>query len=153
MEYGIILCVKNGTICFWEGCLVKKCLYYTSPFIFVPFIVLLCEHLDNVNLINMSPNLLIIVLALISFVIANLTPTHKNLDYIITVVMPLSFFCTMFIGGFLDRGCSGHPELSLVDAFEAAFQPWCLSAYCIMSLIALCASFKPIRIVKRFKSQ
>lgn len=55
------------------------------------------------------------------------------------------------VAGFLDSGCSGYPAFSLADAFDTSFQIWCLIAYCIMGLIAFCASSKPIRIKKSKK--
>ena len=130
-----------------------KKLYYVIPFILIPFSLLLCDYLDEINFINMTPYSLMIVLALLSFVMGNFTPTHKHFDWMIRVIMPLSYFCTMFIGGFLDMGCDGSPQLSLDHAFNVVSQDWCLIAYCMMLLIAFCASLKPIRIVKRLKSQ
>ena len=132
---------------------MKKYVYYMTPFIFVPTLMLLCDFLDNINMIHMSPYILVVVLTLCCIAVGIFSPADKNFDYIITMIMPVSFFGIMFIGGFLDRGCSGKPELSFIDAFDTAFQPWCIIVYCIMAVITFLASFKAIRVMKRIKSR
>ena len=132
---------------------MKKYLYYITPFILIPAIGLLCDYLDNINLIHMSSYIVGLVLAFISVVIGNLSPTNRSFDYIMTIIMPLSFFCLMFLGGFLDRDCSGKSDFSLTDAVDTAFQSWCLIFYCIMAVMTFFASFKPMRVAKRLKTQ
>ena len=128
---------------------MKRCLYYITPFVLIPVVMLLSEYMDNMDLIPMSPYILFAELAVSCIVIGNLSPTNKNFDYIITLIMPLSLFCMMFIAGFLDRGCSGELAFSPTRACEVACQPLGLVAYCVMALITFLASFKPIRISNR----
>ena len=128
---------------------MKKRLYYFSPFILIPCLAFLFDFLDNINIIPMSTSIFLIVLAVICIVLGILSPTNKIFDYTLTIIIPLTLFCTMFILGFLDRGDSIYPEFSLVYAFEVAFQDWCLITYCIMALITCCASFRPFRIVAK----
>ena len=47
---------------------VKKYLYYMTPFILIPLVMLLCDCLDNINFIHMSPYSCIIALALCSVI-------------------------------------------------------------------------------------
>ncbi|MBQ7232695.1 MAG: hypothetical protein IJX07_05675 [Bacillales bacterium] len=84
-------------------------------------------------------------------VIGNLSPTHKKFDYIITIIMPLSFCCSMLIIGFFGKS-DLETRFHLDGALNAAFQPWSLITYCVMALTAFLASFKTIRIAKRIKS-
>ena len=128
---------------------MKKFLYYMIPFIIIPISVLVCEFLDNRSLIKMSPYILFGVLALCSAIIGNLTPTNKNFDYTMAIIMPLSMFCTMFVGGLWDRGCSGIPRFSFNHACNVAFQAGALLMYIFMFLITFLASFKAIRITRK----
>ena len=79
-------------------------------------------------------------------VIGNLSPTHKKFDYVMTVIMPLAFFCFMFISGFLDKD-DLERRFNLDRAFLCVSQSWALRAYFVMALTTFLASFKPIRII------
>lgn len=92
------------------------------------------------------------LLILISAVMGNLTPTHRRFDYIMTVIMPLAFFCTMFVGGFLDES-DLQSRFSFHRAVEVAFQPVALSYYIVMALVTFLASFEQYRILKRIKKR
>ena len=129
---------------------MKRYLYYIIPFIFVPVLMLIFQYLDDSNIVNLSPYILIIVLTLISVFAGISSPTHKIFNYIITIITPLSFFGFMFIIGFLDKG-DLETRFHLDRALKAVSQPWCLIAYCVMALTTFLASFKPIRITKFIK--
>ena len=45
---------------------MKKKLYYVTPFVAVPLFLLLCEVLDDLNLLQMSPYILSALLLLFS---------------------------------------------------------------------------------------
>lgn len=133
--------------------MLKRYLYYFSPFVLIPAVSLLCDYMDDIGLINMSIFIITVLLALISIAVGILSPTHRRFDYVMVAIMPLAFFGVMFISGFLDRGCSGQLGLSLNNALEIAFQPWCLMIYCVMAVSTLVASLKSIRISKKLNSK
>ncbi len=130
---------------------MKQYVYYITPFMLVPLTMLLCEYLDNVPVINMTPYILIIVLALISVVMGNLSPTKKIFDYMMTIIMPLSFFCFLFIYGFLAKD-DLETRFNLHIALRTVSQDWTMIAYGVMALTTFLASFKPIRIARWSKS-
>ena len=132
--------------------MVKKYLYYAAPFIILPILMLLCEILENSDLIPMSVYVIVAICILFSAVMGNLTPTRKMFDYIMTIVMPLSFFCVMFLAGLFAEGCDGSPKLYVHDALDVAFQPIALQIYLMMGVVTFLASFRAIRVVKMIKS-
>ena len=123
---------------------MKKIIYYILPFIIIPITILLCEHIDNSTTISMSL-FGIIAPILLSFIMGILSPTHNKFDYILTVIMPLSLFCFMFIGGFFDKSDLGT-MFHLDRAFKTALQPTCLIEYCCMAISAFLLSYKKSRI-------
>ena len=126
---------------------MKKFFYYASPFIMIPSVLLLIEHIDN--LINIPLFLYFIIIPVfLSCIMGILSPTHYKFDYIITGIMPMSLFCLMFIGGFLDKSDLGS-RFHLSRAFKTALQPTCLIVYCCMAISAFLSSYNKFRI--RFK--
>lgn len=121
------------------------------PFIIVPCAMWLSGYLDKTNLIKMTPYLFFAILGIVCLIMGNLTPTKRKFDLIMTAIMPLSFFCTMFVGGFLDKS-DLETSFHLYRAVEVAFQPLALTAYLMMAVLALGASFKAFRISKRIKA-
>ena len=127
---------------------MKKTLYYLSPFIIVPVWVLLINLIDQWAL-SIIPYVFIGGLLLLSALIGGFTPAKEKVDFRITFFVPLSFFLTMFIGGFFDTGtCSGKMRLDIEYAFEISTQPLALLIYALMALITFLASFLKIRILK-----
>lgn len=131
---------------------MKKSVYYITPFIIVPILSMLLAFLDNRALIKESTHILCVLLLFTSIIIGNITPTRKNFDYIMTVIMPLSFFCLMFIVGFLDK-CDLETRFHFDRAFKAISQPLSVKMYFMMGIITFLASFKPIRVVRIIKSR
>ena len=126
---------------------MKKKLYYVIPFIVVPILMLLCEILDNAELLNMNTYVLCGVLALSSAVFGFFSPSNKSMDFLSTLIMPLSLLCFMLVAGFLsesDLGYRFHTHM----AFDAAFQPIALIWYFTMAIITLVASLKCFRNLK-----
>lgn len=126
---------------------MKKYFYYIIWFIEVPVLMATCVLLDTTNLINMSiyPPLVLLILSCI--VAGNFSPTHRMFDYLITIIMPLSFFIMMFMQGFLMKN-DLETRFHLYQAFDVALNPRLIIIYCIMASITFCASFKAIRITR-----
>ena len=126
---------------------MKKKIYYASPFIIISVLLLTTDFLHKIGLIKMSPYISTALLILTSIVLGNLSPTNKKFDYLMTAIVPLSFFILMFVVGFLDKS-DLETRFHLYKAFRAAFQPWVLFDCLAMALTTFLASFKPIRIIK-----
>lgn len=126
---------------------MKKKLYYIIPFIIIPTLMLLCELLDNLELLRMSPYILCTLLLLASAVFGFFSSTDRTFDYLMTAIMPLSLFCLMFIAGFLDKDDMGT-RFHLDEAIETAFQPIAFILYFLMAFVTLWASFKHFRSIK-----
>ena len=126
---------------------MKKKLYYAIPFIAVPLLLLLCELLDNVKLLQMSPYILGALLLLFSLAIGFFSATHRTFDYLLTAIVPLSLFCSMFVAGFLDKS-DLETRSHLYKAVNAAFQPIVLQLYFLMAIVTFLASFKSFRNIK-----
>ena len=122
---------------------MRMFLYYTSPFVIIPVALLLCEYIDNVAAIPMFPYFIIIPIFL-SFIMGILSSTRNKFDYIMTVIMPLSLFCFMFIGGFFDKS-DLDTMFHLDRAFKTAFQPICLIEYCCMAISTFISSHPKLR--------
>ena len=105
------------------------------------------DFLYKIDLIELSPYILFASLILTSIIFGNLSPTNKKFDYLMTAIVPLSFFLLMFVVGFLDKN-DLETRFHLYKAFRAAFQPWVLFDCLAMALTTFLASFKPIRIIK-----
>ncbi len=149
IEYDIIL-RYNIIVPLRRILFVKKYFYYITPFILVPTLMLLCEHLQNTNVLSNLFLYSVIILALLSAIMGNLSPTNKKFDYLMAVIMPLSLFCLMFIGGFLDKSDLGS-RFQLDRGIKTALQVPALILYGIMGLITFLSSYKGIRVVKLLK--
>ncbi len=126
---------------------MKQKLYYAIPFAAVPLLLLLCEVVDNMNLLQMSPYILGVVLLLFSAAMGFFSTSHRTFDYSLTATMPLSLFFCMFVGGFLDKS-DLETRFHLYKAVDAAFQPIALLLYFLMAIVAFFASFKRLRNIK-----
>ena len=129
---------------------MKKALYYLSPFILVPFSAFIMEACDNMKIVKMSAVWFFGIYIILSAIIGNLTPTKMKFDYIMTALMPLSLFCTMFAAGLLHREDLGS-RFHFDKAFETALQPILLVLYLFMGLVVLGTSFYKIRLVDFLK--
>lgn len=122
---------------------MRKFIYYISPFIIIPSVLLIGEYIDNLIAIPMFPYFIIIPIFL-SCIMGILSPTHYKFDYIITVIMPLSLFCFMLVGGFFDKSDLGT-RFHLDRALVTALNPICLLEYFCMTISAFLLSCKKIR--------
>ena len=123
---------------------MKKKLYYALPFIVVPAVMLLCELLDNLELLNMSFYLLAALLLLSSALFGFFSPSRRSVDAWITLAMPLSLFCFMFVLGFLSKD-DLETRFHLYLAVHASLQPFSLFLYAVMASTAFVFSLKFFR--------
>ena len=131
---------------------MKKKLYYTIPFVTVPLLLLICEMLDNINILQMSPYTLGAVLLLFSVAMGLFSTTHRTFDYLLTAIMPISLFCFMFVVGFLGKS-DLETRFHLYKAVNSAFQPIALLLYFLMAITTFFASFKGFRNLKKLFSK
>lgn len=127
---------------------MKKKLYYVIPFVAFPILLLLCDVLDNKKLLQMNPYIISAVLLLFSAAMGFFSTTNKTFDYLLTAIMPLSFFCCMFVLGFFDMN-DAQTIFSLHKAVKAAFQPIALQLYFLIGITTFLASFKRFRNIKK----
>ena len=123
---------------------MRKIFYYAIPFVMIPVVLLIGEYIDNAITIPIFPYFIIMPIFL-SFIMGIMSSTHNKFDYIMTVIMPLSLFCFMFIGGFFDKSDLGT-MFHLDRAFKTALQPICLIEYCCMAIFTFLSSHKKLRI-------
>ncbi len=127
---------------------MKKKLYYVIPFVVVPLLLLICDELDNIKLLQMNPYIMSAVLLLFSVAMGFFSTTNKTFDYLLTVIMFISLFCFMFVGGFLDK-CDLECRFHLYKAVKTAFQPIALQLYFLMAITTFLASSKRFRNIKK----
>ena len=127
---------------------MKKKLYYVIPFVAVPLLLLICDELDNTELFPMTPCTITSLLLIFSVAMGFFSTTNKTFDYLLTVIMPISLFCFMFVGGFLSLG-DLESRFHLYKAVKAAFQPIALQLYFLMAITTFLASFKHFRKIKK----
>ena len=120
--------------------MLKK-LYYAIPFVLIPVVSILLDQFNYSKLFHAY----LIVLLICCAVMGILTPTKKQFDFIITLVMPFSLFVTMFFGGLFDSVFLEENTISLRHAFHTACQPVVIIVYFIMALIAFISSIIAIR--------
>lgn len=130
---------------------MKKVIYYASPFVLFPIVFSAVTLLDGKDIVSseilavFSYSLFFIATALLG----SLSLTNKKFDYIMTAIVPLSIFLSLFITLFFDEGCDGRPQLSLDHALNMEYYKVWLPIVAIMMVITFFASFKPIRVSKR----
>jgi len=114
------------------------------PFIVIPTLILLCELLDNIELLKMNRYIIGSFLILISAVFGFLSPSNRSIDCLITLIVPLSLFYFMFFEGFLSKS-DLETRFHLSRAFDVAFQPMTLLMYVALAIITFVASLKFLR--------
>ena len=129
---------------------MKKIIYYVSPIVIFPIIFFVITLLDKVDIISsILPILTYIILFIFAATIGSLSTTNSKFDYIITAMIPISFFLTLFIGLFFDEGCDGTPQLSLHHALNMRYYKLWLPTVAVMAITTFVTSFKTIRISKK----
>ena len=130
---------------------MKQKIFYAIPFAAVPLILLICDMLDNLKLLQMTPYILGAALLLFSAAMGFCSTTQKSFDYLLTAMIPLSLFCCMFVVGFFARGDFGT-RFHLDRAVYVAFQPIALLLYFLMASVTFLASSKRFRDIKNRNS-
>ncbi|MBQ7921464.1 MAG: hypothetical protein IJ325_02665 [Clostridia bacterium] len=123
--------------------------YYLSPFLLTPAVMLACSLMAELPGITpyMFP-ILCILCCLYAAVLAGFTRSPHSHDFLLTLLVPLSAFVTMFIVGFLDQ-TETRSRFDVEHAVDTAVQlpGWIL--YFGMAAAAFSASHKKLRIRKR----
>ena len=130
---------------------MKKALYYAAPFIFFPIGFGVLTWLDSIEIAT-SGIIMIAACALLlctSALLGSLSPSERTFDFGMTLTVPLSFFCTLFVALFFDAGCDGAPQLSLDHALNMEYYVAWLPMVILMTTITFLASLRPIRIRKQ----
>ena len=126
---------------------MKKAIYYIAPFVVFPLLVLLINSLDKMGTnTDTWQALTLILFFMFSAFMGTLSPTEKKFDYLITLLTPTAFLCTLFVFLYFDEGCDGLPQLSLHHALNMHYYRVWLPYVAIMTGITFITSFKPIRI-------
>ena len=131
---------------------MKRATYYIAPFVVFPLLVLLINFLDSMEMqSNIWQALTLVLFFLFAALMGTLSPTEKTFDYLMTLLIPAAFLCTLFVSLYFDEGCDGLPQLSLHHALNMHYYRVWLPYVAIMTGITFITSFKPIRVAKKTK--
>lgn len=126
---------------------MKKAIYYIAPFVVFPLLFLLINSLDKMGTnTDTWQALTLILFFMFSALMGTLSPTEKKFDYLITLLTPTAFLCTLFVFLYFDEGCDGLPQLSLHHALNVHYYRVWLPYVVLMTGITFITSCKPIRI-------
>ncbi len=126
---------------------MKKTIYYIAPFAVFPLLVLLINCLDSMEMqSNIWKPLTLILFFLFAALMGTLSPTERKFDYLMSLLIPAAFLCTLFVLLYFDEGCDGLPQLSLHHALNMHYYRVWLPYVAIMTGITFITSFKPIRV-------
>ena len=126
---------------------MKKTIYYIAPFAVFPLLVLLINSLDSMEMqSNIWKPLTLILFFLFAALMGTLSPTERKFDYLMSLLIPAAFLCTLFVLLYFDEGCDGLPQLSLHHALNMHYYRVWLPYVAIMTGITFITSFKPIRV-------
>ena len=131
---------------------MKKAIYYIAPFVVFPLLVLLINFLDSIEMqSNIWQALTLVLFFLFAALMGAQSPTGKTFDYLMTLLIPAAFLCTLFVSLYFDEGCDGLPQLSLHHALNMHYYRVWFPYVAIMTGITFIASFKPIRLAGKRK--
>lgn len=126
---------------------MKKTIYYIAPFVVFPLLVLLINFLDSMEVTAAIWRALTLILFfLFAALMGTLSPTEKKFDYLMTLLIPAAFLCTLFVSLYFDESCDGLPQLSLHHALNMHYYRVWLPYVAIMTGTTFITSFKPIRV-------
>ena len=126
---------------------MKKAIYYIAPFVVFPLLFLLINSLDKMGTnTDTWQALTLILFFMFSALMGTLSPTEKKFDYLITLLTPTAFLCTLFVFLYFDEGCDGLPQLSLHHALNVHYYRVWLPYVVLMTGITFITSCKPIRV-------
>ena len=131
---------------------MKRATYYIAPFVVFLLLVLLINFLDSIEMqSNIWQALTLVLFFLFAALMGTLSPTDKTFDYLMTLLIPAAFLCTLFVSLYFDEGCDGLPQLSLHHALNMHYYRVWLPYVAIMTGITFITSFKPIRLAGKRK--
>ena len=131
---------------------MKRATYYIAPFVVFLLLVLLINFLDSIEMqSNIWQALTLVLFFLFAALMGTLSPTEKTFDYLMTLLIPAAFLCTLFVSLYFDEGCDGLPQLSLHHALNMHYYRVWLPYVAIMTGITFITSFKPIRLAGKRK--
>ena len=131
---------------------MKKTIYYIAPFAVFPLLVLLINSLDSMEMqSNIWKPLTLILFFLFAALMGTLSPTERKFDYLMSLLIPAAFLCTLFVLLYFDEGCDGLPQFSLHHALNMHYYRVWLPYVAIMTGITFITSFKPIRLAGKRK--
>lgn len=121
-------------------------MHYFSPIVVTPMIFLTATLLENTETLEpVVPFVLFPALLLLAVVVGVLSPLKTKFDYIMTAIVPISVFFSLFIGLFFCEGCDGAPQLSLNHAFNMEYYRSWLPIALVLMILTFIFSFRPIR--------
>ena len=131
---------------------MKKAIYYIVPFVVFPLLFLLINSLDKMGTnTDTWQALTLILFFLFAALMGTLSPTKKKFDYLMTLLIPAAFLCTLFVSLYFDEGCDGLPQLSLHHALNMHYYRAWFPYVAIMTGITFITSCKPIRLAGKRK--
>ena len=134
---------------------MKKILYYASPFIVFPMLFWADDLLKKIDIFYNAYEFIIacIFVAILLFcaLIGSLSATNKKFDYLITAIIPISFFLTLFFALYCEE-VYDFVRFSLHHALSIEYYRDWLPCVSIMTAITFITSFKPIRLSKKLSN-
>ena len=125
---------------------MKKAMRYFSPLVVTPMIFLIATLLENAEASEpIVPFVLFPALLLLAVAAGILSPLKTRFDYIMTALVPISVFFSLFICLFFDEGCGGTAQLSFNHALNIEYYRSWLPIALAMTVITFIFSFNPIR--------
>ena len=125
---------------------MKKTMRYFSPLVITPIIFLIATLLENAEASEpIVPFVLFPALLLLAVAVGILSPLKTRFDYIMTALVPISVFFSLFICLFFDEGCGGTAQLSFNHALNIEYYRSWLPMTLVMTIITFVFSFNPIR--------
>lgn len=119
---------------------------YFSPLVITPIIFLIATLLENAEASEpIVPFVLFPALLLLAVAVGILSPLKTRFDYIMTALVPISVFFSLFICLFFDEGCGGTAQLSFNHALNIEYYRSWLPMTLVMTIITFVFSFNPIR--------
>lgn len=127
----------------------NRTLYYLSPFAVMPLVCLLsvgiAAILSAAGLISVMKYVFPVLLLLTAVGIARRTGTRLPVDWLIALLIPLSFFLTMFFANFFDQG-ETYARFDAIRALRAVMRREYLWMYLSLAAASLVVSYKRCRI-------
>ena len=125
---------------------MKKTMRYFSPIVVTPMIFLIATLLENTEASKpIVPFVLFPALLLLAVAVGILSPLKTRFDYVMTAIVPISVFFSLFICLFFDEGCDGTAQLSLNHALNIEYYRSWLPIALVMMILTFVFSFRTIR--------